>query len=101
MHTHTHTHARTPSPHQDASRGALDQSDWPSETKFAINSFATDTVRLFAWNARCETIRFTNCWARSTFDFSKELDRMDPKGWKASEMSILIRRVATYVVTGR
>ncbi len=35
-------------------------------------------------------------------DFKRDfLGRMDPKGWKASEVSILIRRVATYNVTGR
>jgi len=29
------------------------------------------------------------------------LDRMDPRGWEESEMWILLRRVATYVETGR
>jgi len=29
------------------------------------------------------------------------LDRMDPRGWRESEMRILLRRVASYTVTGR
>jgi glyoxylase-like metal-dependent hydrolase (beta-lactamase superfamily II) len=32
---------------------------------------------------------------------SEFLDRMDPKGWKESEVAILLRRVATYTETGR
>jgi len=39
----------------------------------------TETVRVFAWKARWLTIRLTNCLGRSTFDFSKELDRIAPR----------------------
>ena len=29
------------------------------------------------------------------------LDRMEPRSWRASEVKILLRRVATYIQTGR